>query len=294
MEPLERQDLASSPWEGSASRPFSACGVLTTLPTEPRTRKVLAHGLSVQKLGPSWAKRMSWSPCCGPLLGEPGPGNNIAHPGMSLSKAQKAWLMNVTTWRSGPCLKFPLILPQTKPINTDTSQGFCPTEKCSLLSHVRLFVTAWNRLPFPPPGESSQPRALTRVSCIAGRFFPVWTTREEDQLNPEKVLDSYHVVLENPWVQKCLSALAADFIFRVICHGDIPISWFHTGPVHWPLLSQHCLFPWWHLSPHHLLPPIQRASLRIPVSAKPFPANPSPTVQTTAPAPTSPHLGFSP
>ena len=78
MAPLERQDLASSSWEGSASRHFSACGVLTTLPAEPRTQKVLAHGLSVQKLGPSWAKRMSWSPCCGPLLGEPGLGSNIA------------------------------------------------------------------------------------------------------------------------------------------------------------------------------------------------------------------------
>ena len=31
---------------------------------------------------------------------------------------------------------------------------------------------------FPSPGESSQPRDQTQVSCIAGRFFTVWTTRE--------------------------------------------------------------------------------------------------------------------
>ena len=28
------------------------------------------------------------------------------------------------------------------------------------------------------PGESSQPSDQTQVSCIAGRFFTVWATRE--------------------------------------------------------------------------------------------------------------------
>jgi len=36
----------------------------------------------------------------------------------------------------------------------------------------------WSGLPFPSPGESSQPRDWIRVSCIAGRFFTVWATRE--------------------------------------------------------------------------------------------------------------------
>ena len=62
-------------------------------------------------------------------------------------------------------------------------------KKVKLLSHVRLFATPWtiacqappsmgfsrqeywNGLPFPSPGESSQPRDQTQVSCIAGRFF---------------------------------------------------------------------------------------------------------------------------
>ena len=35
----------------------------------------------------------------------------------------------------------------------------------------------WNVLPLPTPGESSQPRNWTWVSCIAGRFSTVWTTR---------------------------------------------------------------------------------------------------------------------
>ena len=37
----------------------------------------------------------------------------------------------------------------------------------------------WNGLPFPSPGDiSSQPRDWTWVSCIAGRFFTIWATRE--------------------------------------------------------------------------------------------------------------------
>ena len=36
----------------------------------------------------------------------------------------------------------------------------------------------WSGLPFPSPGESSQPSDQTRVSHIAGRCFTVWATRE--------------------------------------------------------------------------------------------------------------------
>ena len=61
--------------------------------------------------------------------------------------------------------------------------------KWKLLSHVRLFVTLWN-CPWNSPGqntgvgshclsrESSQSRDQTQVSCIAGRFFTSWATRE--------------------------------------------------------------------------------------------------------------------
>jgi len=61
--------------------------------------------------------------------------------------------------------------------------------KVKLLSRVRPFVTPWTaacqaplsmgfsrqqywtRLPFPSPGESSQPRDQTQVSRIVGRCF---------------------------------------------------------------------------------------------------------------------------
>ena len=36
----------------------------------------------------------------------------------------------------------------------------------------------WSELPFPSPGESSPARDQTWISCIVGRFFINWATRE--------------------------------------------------------------------------------------------------------------------
>ena len=65
-----------------------------------------------------------------------------------------------------------------------------------LLSHIRLFVISWTVacpaplsmgilqakilgwVAMPSSRASSQPRDRTQVSCIAGRFFTVWATRE--------------------------------------------------------------------------------------------------------------------
>ena len=41
----------------------------------------------------------------------------------------------------------------------------------------------WSGVPFPSPGESSQPRDWTQVSCVAGRFLISWTTREAQNNN---------------------------------------------------------------------------------------------------------------
>ena len=37
-------------------------------------------------------------------------------------------------------------------------------------------ILEWVAIPFS--GGSSQPRDRTRVSCIAGRFFTIWATKE--------------------------------------------------------------------------------------------------------------------
>ena len=36
----------------------------------------------------------------------------------------------------------------------------------------------WSGWPFISPGESSWPKVLTWVSCIAGRFFTIWVNRK--------------------------------------------------------------------------------------------------------------------
>ena len=44
--------------------------------------------------------------------------------------------------------------------------------------HGILQARLWGGLPFPSPKVSSQPRDRADVSCSAGRFFPIWATRE--------------------------------------------------------------------------------------------------------------------
>ena len=45
-------------------------------------------------------------------------------------------------------------------------------------AHGILRQEYWSGLPFPSPGNLPLPRNQTWVSCIAGRFFIIWTTRE--------------------------------------------------------------------------------------------------------------------
>ena len=83
---------------------------------------------------------------------------------------------------------------------------------CLLLSHFKLCLTLWtvahqsplskgfsrqeywSGLPFPSPGESSQPRNWTQVSCIAGRFFTNWAIRKP------QFLEVTFKSLKAPWV----------------------------------------------------------------------------------------------
>ena len=74
------------------------------------------------------------------------------------------------------------------------------TEKVfAVLSRVQLFVTPWNAarqaplsmgllqagilewVAMPSSRRSSQPRDWTQVSCIAGGFFTIWSTKEAQE-----------------------------------------------------------------------------------------------------------------
>jgi len=53
----------------------------------------------------------------------------------------------------------------------------------------------WSGLPFPSPGESSQPRDQTLVSCTAGRLFTTWATREATLIIREMQIKTFQVAL---------------------------------------------------------------------------------------------------
>ena len=48
----------------------------------------------------------------------------------------------------------------------------------------------WSGLPVPSLGESSWPRAWTRVSHIASRFFTIWVTREANLKSGMRIKNS--------------------------------------------------------------------------------------------------------
>ena len=54
--------------------------------------------------------------------------------------------------------------------------GLCHLPVSSVHGILQARILAWVAIPFSR--ESFQLRAQTHVSCIEGRFFTVWTTRE--------------------------------------------------------------------------------------------------------------------
>ena len=60
-------------------------------------------------------------------------------------------------------------------------QTLCNTMDCTVHGILQARILEW--ITFPFSRESSQPRDWTQVSCIAGRFFTSWATREVLSLN---------------------------------------------------------------------------------------------------------------
>ena len=101
--------------------------------------------------------------------------------------------------------------------------------KVKSLSRVQLFMTPWTvvyqaplsmgfsrqeywgGLPFPSPGESSQPRDWNQVSLIVGRGVTFWATREvlkafTSQDNMEKMFFLWSTwILKGTWIQMFLN-----------------------------------------------------------------------------------------
>ena len=95
------------------------------------------------------------------------------------------------------------------------------------LSSSSLRILEWVAYPFS--SGSSQPRNLTRVSCIAGRFFTNWTIRE-----PFFHLTCLHWVMSPTSVHICCQCLwiihLANVIEHLLCarHSMTPKSKFAT------------------------------------------------------------------
>ena len=71
---------------------------------------------------------------------------------------------------------------KVKVLVTESCPSLCNPMDCSLPGKntgvEKKKKEYWNGFPFPSPGESSQTRDQTQISCIAGRFFTIWATRE--------------------------------------------------------------------------------------------------------------------
>ena len=79
---------------------------------------------------------------------------------------------------------------------------------------VHGILQAWMEwLPCASPGEFSQPRDQTRVSCIAGRFFTIWVTRETTFQNNCKQNESAPELCWSLALRPC-STFSGGFVLR--------------------------------------------------------------------------------
>ena len=81
----------------------------------------------------------------------------------------------------------------------------------------------WSGLPFLSSGESSQSRDRILVSCIAGRFFTIWATREAPEYIFAEVLLKHFYSPGWFMAYKCFNT----FVGAVMLYKDLlHFSWF--------------------------------------------------------------------
>ena len=112
--------------------------------------------------------------------------------------------------------------------------------KCQLLSHVWLFADmgsqtvahqaslsmefsrqeCWHGQPFLFPGDLPLPRERTQVSCIAGRFFTIWATREAPKMaiHFEIFLNElFSAITFSPNYRRVLYFFSSSVVSTIIC-----------------------------------------------------------------------------
>ena len=83
----------------------------------------------------------------------------------------------------------------------------CSPPGSSVRGVLQTWILPWVAIPFSR--ESSQPKDRTRVSCIAGRFFTVWATREALHIGGTKL------VFELTWTMALIN-MRGDWCFLII------------------------------------------------------------------------------
>ena len=101
----------------------------------------------------------------------------------------------------------------------------CSLPGSSVRGILQTRILEW--VPMPSSRGSSQPRDWTQVSCIAGRFFTVWTTRETKNTGVGS-LPFLRGNLPSPGINPRSPALQADSLPAEL-QGSPHLSWVHTN-----------------------------------------------------------------
>ena len=92
---------------------------------------------------------------------------------IGLQSVGHSWTTNTFTFH--PCsVKLKVLVAQSYPTLSDPMD--CTLPGSSVPGILQTRILEWVAIPFSK--GSSRPRDGTQVSCIAGKFFTVWATRE--------------------------------------------------------------------------------------------------------------------
>ena len=111
----------------------------------------------------TWCKKLShWKrPWCWERLRAGGGGDDRGWDG---------WMASLTRWTYCAVLSHSVVSNSLRP------NGLWPTRLLCLLGILQARILEWVAMPYFM--GSSQARDQTQVSCIAGRFFTIWVSRE--------------------------------------------------------------------------------------------------------------------
>ena len=96
----------------------------------------------------------------------------------------------------------------------------------------------WSVFPFPSPGESSQPRDQTLVSCIVGWYFTVWAT---------SVLQSQECSLGISYFLEAISSLSHFIVFLYFLYWSLRKAFLSLLAILWNSAFKWVYLPFWPL-----------------------------------------------